>query len=215
MFLGVIGVATVIVCILLGRYNRERVAREWDMALGRRMHESVDALERRCLIDRMMADDSWDAAWDAMVLEDRMEVLRLLDLAYDILETATVDRVVKLRAVRVCSRMAAALAPVPPLLPRNFRLPELRTLSGLGHVVHHLLVTTGQRFVVKARLIAFGMGLSLRAMRKARVRASLTDALQRFDAAKTDWKTLDVEQVEMVRALIVSLAATRVAVTAR
>ena len=67
MFLGFIGVATVIVCILLGRYNRERVAREWDMNLGRRMHESVDALERRCHIDRMMADDSWDAAWDAMV----------------------------------------------------------------------------------------------------------------------------------------------------
>ena len=70
MFLGFIGLATLIVCILLGRYNRERVAREWDMALGRRMHESVDALERRCRIDRMMADDSWDAAWEAMVVEE-------------------------------------------------------------------------------------------------------------------------------------------------
>jgi len=46
-------------------------------------------------------------------------------------------------------------------------------------------------------------------MRLAKERESVRDVLVRFDAAKADWKTLDVEHVEMVRLLIVSLAATR------
>lgn len=201
--------ATVLVCALLGRYNRARVVREWDMSLGPRRLEDIEALERRCRLDRMMADDSWEMAWQALEDEQQPEVLRLLDLASQVLESASADRLVRLRGVRVCARMAAALAPAPPLVPRDFRLPEIRTLAGAARLVHTFVVSSVARFVLKARVIAFGFGLSLRAMRRAGREESVRDALVRFDAAKADWKTLDVEHVEMVRVLIVSLAATR------
>jgi hypothetical protein len=209
-----IGGGTVAVLVLLGRYNRARVAREWDMTLGPHVLRDIDALDRQTMVDRMMADDSAEAALRAQVAADAPEVLRLLELAYQVLETATADRVVRLRGVRVCARMAAALAPTAPLLPRDFRLVEVRTLTGLARMVHHVLVGSAERFVMKARVISFGLGLSLRAMRRARDREALEDALRRFDAAKADWKTLDVAHVEMVRELIVSVAATRRGVVA-
>jgi hypothetical protein len=110
--------------------------------------------------------------------------------------------------------MAAAIAPQPPLLPRDFRLAELRTVAGLAQVVHQFLVGSIERFVLKTRMIAFGFGLALRAMRRAKRREELQIALSRFDAAKDDWKTLDAEHVKAVRALIVSVAATRRILTA-
>jgi hypothetical protein len=201
--------ATLAVCILLGRHNRARVVREWDMSIGRRRLEDIEALERRCRLDRMMADDSWEMAWEAMTREQNPEVLRLLDLACQVLESASADRLVRLRGVRVCARMAAALAPPPPLVPRDFRLPEIRTVAGAARLVHAVVISSMARFVLKARVIAFGFSLSVRAMRRAKRDESVRDALVRFDAAKADWKTLDVEHVEMVRMLIVSLAATR------
>ncbi len=200
--------ATSAVLVLLGRHNRARIVREWDMSLGRRQLEDVEALERRCKLDRMMADDSWEMAWQAMDREQNPEVLRLLDLASQVLESASADRLVRLRGARICARMAAALAPAPPLVPRDFRLTEIRTVAGVSRLVHSMVVSGLARFVLKARVIAFGFGLSLRAMRRARRQESVVDVLVRFDAAKADWKTLDAEHVEMIRVLIVSLAAT-------
>jgi hypothetical protein len=209
LWVGLVALSTIVVCVLLGRYDRAAVAREWDMMLGGRVSEHVRALERTCELDHLMADGSWDAAWQAMLDDDRPEVVRLLDLSYEVLEAATINRRARLRGVRVCARMAVAMAPAPPLLPAHFRTAELRTLAGVATLLQHILVSAHERFVVQARILAFGFVLALRALRRAREGGDLTAALLRFDVAKMDWRSLDEAHVEMVRVLLVSAAASR------
>jgi hypothetical protein len=207
LWVGLVALSTIAVCVLLGRYDRAIVAREWDMMMGGRIGEHVRALERTCELDHLMAEDSWQAAWQAMLDDDRPEVVRLLDLSYGVLEAATTNRRTRLRGVRVCARMAAAMAPAPPLLPVHFAGADLRTLAGVATLLQHILVSAHERFVVQARIIAFGFVLALRAMRRARGGRDLTVALLRFDVAKMDWQSLDEAHVEMVRILLLSAAA--------
>jgi hypothetical protein len=204
-----VALSTIVVCVLLGRYDRSAVAREWDMMLGGRASEHLRTLERTCQLDHMMAEDSWQAASQAMKDDDRPEVVRLLDLSYQVLEAATVNRRARLRGVRVCARMAAAMAPAPSLLPEHFETAELRSLAGLATLLQHILVSAHERFVVQAHVIAFGFVLALRSMRRARGVADLATALLRFDIAKMDWRSLDEAHVEMVRILLLSAAASR------
>ena len=177
------------------------------MMLGGRASEHIRSLERTCELDHLMADDSWQAASQALKDDDRPEVVRLLDLSYQVLEAATVNRRVRLRAVRVCARMAAAMAPAPPLLPVHFETTELRTLAGVATLLQQILVSAHERFVVQAHILALGFVLALRAMRRARGGRDLATALLRFDVAKMDWRSLDEAHVEMVRILLLSAAA--------
>jgi len=153
-WLGLVALSTIAVCVLLGRHDRAAVAREWDMMLGGRASEHIRSLERTCELDHLMADDSWQAASQALKADDRPEVVRLLDLSYQVLEAATVNRRVRLRAVRVCARMAAAMAPAPPLLPVHFETTELRTLAGVATLLQQILVSAHERFVVQAHVLA-------------------------------------------------------------
>ena len=207
LWVGLVALSTIVVCVLLGRHDRAAVAREWDMMLGGRASEQVRTLERTCELDHLMADDSWEAASQALRDDDRPEVVRLLDLSYQVLEAATVEPPPRLRAVRVCARMAAAMAPAPPLLPAHFGTAELRTLAGLATLLQHILVSAHERFVVQAHVLAFGFVLALRSMRRARGARDLAAALLRFDVAKMDWRSLDEAHVEMVRLLLLSAAA--------
>ena len=206
-WLGLVALSTIAVCVLLGRHDRAAVAREWDMMLGGRASEHIRSLERTCELDHLMADDSWQAASQALKDDDRPEVVRLLDLSYQVLEAATVNRRVRLRAVRVCARMAAAMAPAPPLLPVHFETTELRTLAGVATLLQQILVSAHERFVVQAHILALGFVLALRAMRRARGGRDLATALLRFDVAKMDWRSLDEAHVELVRILLLSAAA--------
>jgi hypothetical protein len=207
LWVGLVAISTIVVCVLLGRHDRAAVAREWDMLLGGRAHEHLRALERTCELDHLMADDSWQAACQALHDDDRPEVVRLLDLSYEVLEAATVNRRARLRGVRVCARMAAAMAPAPPLLPAHFETAEVRTLAGVATVLQQILVSAHERFVVQAHLLALGFVLALRSMRRARGGRDLATALLRFDVAKMDWRSLDEAHVEMVRILLLSAAA--------
>jgi hypothetical protein len=206
-WVGLVALSTIVVCVLLGRHDRAAVAREWDMMLGGRASEQIHTLERACELDHLMAEDSWSAASEALQDDDRPEAVRLLDLSYQVLEAATANRRVRLRAVRICARMAAAMAPAPPLLPAHFETAELRTLAGVATLLQHILVSAHERFVVQAHVLAFGFVLALRAMRRARGEHDLAAALSRFDVAKMDWRSLDEAHVEMVRLLLVSAAA--------
>ena len=207
LWVGLVALSTIVVCVLLGRHDRAAVAREWDMMLGGRSSEHIRSLERTCELDHLMADDSWEAACAALKDDDRPEVVRLLDLSYQVLEAATANRRLRLRAVRVCARMAAAMAPAPPLWPAHFETTELRTLAGVATVLQHILVSAHERFVMQAHVLALGFVLALRSMRRARGRQDLAAALLRFDIAKMDWRSLDEAHVEMVRILLLSAAA--------
>ena len=91
LWVGLVALSTIVVCVMLGRHDRAAVAREWDMMLGGHSSEHIRSLERTCELDHLMADDSWQAARQALEHDDRPEVVRLLDLSYQVLEAATIS----------------------------------------------------------------------------------------------------------------------------
>ncbi len=204
-----VGGSTLLVCFTLGRYDRAAVEQEWEMTIGPRAQEHLDSLASACALDCNMADDTALGARFAYWRGESAEAVRLMDLAYSVLEGATTDRLTRLRGVRVCARMASALAPLPPLLPRRFRLGQIRTLAGLGDLAQNFLVGSRERFVVRAHVLSLGFRLAVRALRRRRVVPDVAVALRAFDDAKGDWKILDGEHVDMVRALVMSVAALR------
>jgi hypothetical protein len=207
--IGFVGVSTLALCFTLGRFDRAAVEQDWEMTIGPRAQAHLDALVSSCALDRGMADDATTGARFAFWRGDAGEAGRLMDLAFRILVGATADRLTRLRGVRVCARLASALTPLPSLLPRGFQLRQIRTLAGLGDLVQHFLVSSRERFVVRAHVLSLGFWLVLRALRRRRAATDVGVALKRFDEAKGDWKTLDVEHVELVRVLVFSVAALR------
>ncbi len=114
--------------------------------------------------------------------------------------------------------MLSAMVPMTPITPRRYKLGEIRTLARAFAFVEHFLLTMGERFRLHAFLLVCGFKMLLPAMTRSRMKivrsATETIAWARFDASIKDFRTLDREHVEAVRALLASaVAAERVVAT--
>ena len=98
---------------------------------------------------------------------DIAEARRLLDLAYGVITTALPDRMARIEAMSKCCRMLAAVAPLPPLLPRDFRMREMVALGTAAAVVHQLLAGMQERFQWACMVLGWGYRLVLRGAAQA------------------------------------------------
>jgi len=139
------------------------------------------------------------------------EAVRLLGLAYSVVEQTTPDRLTRLKAMSLCCRMAAAIVPLPPLRPADFRLRQLATEAGLAAALHDLLFTTGERFRLRLGLLRFGFHLVLRTMRRSLEQLKRSPGAPPswadFASAKDDFKKLDLDHTRSLQALMASLVA--------
>ena len=193
---------------LLGRYNRATVSNEWDVMLSRATEEYIDRWEVQARVEPELAGLTFDAAREKLAREEALEAKRLLAVSYSIFCGATQDRLVRLRGMAVCARMASAFVPLVPVAPAQFRLREVSALAGLGQVFHHLLVTGPERFVLRAQVIAFGLRLVMRAMSRAKDGVT-PEQWRQFSDGRDDWGTLDEAHIGSLRALVRSLGAER------
>jgi hypothetical protein len=194
----------------LVRYNLRGVQDAWDDLMNRVLRRQVGDLEAQVALTALMADDTLMAAEKARDKVDIAEARRLLDLAYGVITTALPDRMARIEAMSKCCRMLAAIAPLPPLLPREFRMRELVALGTAAALVHQLLAGMQERFQWACMVLGWGYRLVLRGATQA------NDALQRdtnaaaqwarFTAAVNDFKTLDAHHVRAFAALLASLA---------
>ena len=203
--------AAVIVHIILIRYNSRAVRRDWEMMLhptGRRLLEELRLQHR---LDAAVADDVRERVSVARRREDYTQAMHLVELGTQLLVEATPNRLSRLRGMAVCARMASAMIPVEPLHFRRFELRELATIAGLGSVLHNVLLTTTERFVLKLQILGLGFKLVTRALGHtadaARVVPVQQEAYDKFERATADWTTLDIEHVEAFKVLVLSLAA--------
>jgi hypothetical protein len=193
-------------------YNRAAVLRDWEFLLSADVRRKVGALEESVAQDHHLAERAHRKARGALERADREEAVRMLGLAALVIREAIPDRLTRLKGMAVCCRMASALIPLPPLLPRDFKLRRVATIAGAGALLHAILVGMDERF----RLRLFVLRLSYQALllvsdRSAAQVASDTaqsPAWSRFSDALGDFKTLDAAHVESFRALLVSMAAT-------
>jgi hypothetical protein len=126
-------------------------------------------------------------------------------------ERTSPDRVALLREMVVVSRMAAAISPVAPLQPREFRLPRLSTLAVFATLAHQMLFSASDRFRLRAFVLrrGFGMvsGFLLRSMQRIRAGGHADPEWDHIAAARADLQTLSTHSLQTFHVLLTSLSA--------
>jgi hypothetical protein len=106
--------------------------------------------------------------------------------------------------------MVSAMAPIQPLRPKDFRLGELVSLAYLNRFLHHLLVTTAERFRLRVFILvrAFGTAVRLLSGSNRRLKAQRPrEEWARSSAIRQDIETLSAETLESFRTLVMSAGA--------
>lgn len=202
----------ILVLLLRGLHDQEQILRDWEMVLAPWGTDVCEELEERLGGESRMVEHAYQRAFSAKAAGSTAEAIRLLDVGLRVVERTSPSMITLLRGMAVVSRMAAAVAPVSPLGPGMFRVRRLASLATLAHVLHHLLVSTAERFRLRAYVLRRGFGVVTRFMFRTteRIRASRVSTdpdWNRIASARADLRTLSSESLQTFRALVTSLTA--------
>src|SRR5262245_7810715 len=132
---------SVLGCLVLlyldGRRNEAAVWRDWELLLTPRGARAYQEIEERVQADLAVADLTLRRALEARRLGSTSEALQLLDAGYEMIEGFAPNMRSLLAHMSTFSRMVAAMAPLPPLSPRDFRLTQLVRLAYVSGALHH------------------------------------------------------------------------------
>lgn len=203
-----------VVLVLSGLRNQARLLRDWDLVLTPWGEEIYSELSERLSGESRMSEYAFKRAFGARAAGSTEEALRFLDVGLRVAERTAPDMVTLLRAMALVSRMAAAVAPVEPLEPRAFRLGALSKLALLGGLLHSLLVSTAERFRLRAYVLRRGFGMATRFLLRGTERVRATRAgsdpeWERIADARADLSTLSTESLQTFHVLLLSFGAER------
>lgn len=209
MVVGVLGGAVAL--IVVGRYNQAEVLRDWEMVLEPWGQDAYRELEARIEGESGMAEYAYRRAFLARAKGTSADAVRLLEVGLRVVERTSPDMITLLRGMAVVSRMAAAITAVEPLRARDFRLPSLSGLAAVAGFVHRLLVSTAERFRLRAFVLRRGFGVATRFLFEStkRIAAQQNEAQsdwQRIENARADLRTLSTESLRTFNVLLRSLA---------
>jgi hypothetical protein len=198
-------------CYSLGRYNRALALQRWQFVLNVPEQRALDALRQRIELDAALARQAFDAAERARDAQRAPDAITVLQVALSVLEEAGADRLTRLRAMTVYSRMVQAIRPLPPPSPTSYQGTRLKLTAAAAGLVHRLLVGTQERFRLWLVMMRLGIGIVLTGGRRA------TDELARepqktrpwtdFKENLHDFEALDASHLAAFEALAASLAA--------
>ena len=114
-------------CYTLGRHNRALTLQRWHFVLNAPERQAIESLRQRMKLDSALARQALDAADRAREANRVPDALTVLRVALSILEDAGADRLTRLRAMGVYSRMVRA---IQPLRRRGRLLPRPRAARG-------------------------------------------------------------------------------------
>ncbi len=143
--------AALVVLILVGRAQERRAVARWSDALSpegtRTLQVHAEAVWRNL--------DVLDAAIDGSRRADTRErALLLLSAGADQIQRTGASILETLSHANRLVRMVSALVYVPPVKPREFKLPEVVRLAHVGRFLHHLLATGVERLRLRLWLLA-------------------------------------------------------------
>jgi hypothetical protein len=200
-----------LLCFTLGRYNRALTLQRWHFVLNAPEREAIESLRERMQLDSALARQALESAGHAREAERVPDALTVLNVALAILEDAGADRLTRLRAMSVYSRMVRAIQPLPPPSPAPLRGPELRVAASLAGLAHRLLVGTQERFRLWLLFLGLGVRIVLRGGRRLADEASRQPHRGRpwdlFARGLGDFEVLDASHLSAFEALAASLAA--------
>ena len=114
-------------CFCLGRYDKALTLARWRFVLSASGKRALTTLRERMEVDASLARHAFEAALDERERRPR-EAAAVLGVALSVLEEAGADRMTRLAAMRVYSRMLSAIQPPAPLDRRLRRPPRRRTV---------------------------------------------------------------------------------------
>ena len=177
MWVIVVAALGVIVVLLVRALNDDaEILRDWETVLSPWGRDMYRELQDRVEGESRMADYAYERALMARNAGSLDEAVRLLEVGLRVVERTSPEMVILLRDMAIASRMAAAIAPVEPLRPQNFRLPRLSTMAVFAALAHQLLFTASERFRLRAYVLQRGFGLVTRFLLKttSRIREQQT-----------------------------------------
>lgn len=148
-----------IILFLLGRRNERKVRSEWHSLLSPRGQTVFESTRNEIESHSLMLDVAMNEALSVKQLGDIDEAIRFLNIGGEIIERFTPNLLSLLSVMARFSRMVSAIAPVDPLIPKDFHLAELVSLAHLHRLMNQVLVSTKQRF--RLRIYVLGKGLSI------------------------------------------------------
>jgi hypothetical protein len=209
LLLSTVGCAAL--CYTLGRYNRALALQRWEFVLNLPEQRALEALRQRIDLDALLARQALEAAERAREAKRNPDAISVLRVALSVLEEAGADRLTRLRAMAVYSRMVQAIRPLPPPSPAPFRGAQLKATAALASLAHRLLVGTQERFRLWLVMMRLGVGIVLQGGRRAADAATREPGQPRpwaaFANGLHDFEVLDASHLAAFEALAVSLAA--------
>jgi hypothetical protein len=154
-------------CYSLGRYNRTLALQRWQFVLTAPEERALESLRSSLELDSALARQALDAAVRARDTSRAADAITVLRVALSVLEEAGADRLTRLRAMAVYSRMVQAIRPLPTPSPDSFRAVRLKAVAVAGGFVHGFLVGTQERFRLWLVLMRLGVGIVLSGGRRA------------------------------------------------
>jgi hypothetical protein len=204
-------VGCVLLCYSLGRYNRTLTLERWCFVLNAPEREAIESLRERMEVDSALARQAVEAAERARERNRVPDALTVLRVALSILEDAGADRLTRLRAMGVYSRMVRAIQPLPAPAAAPFRGPGLRAAASLAGLAHRFLVGTQERFRLWLLFLGLGVRIVLHDSRRLAGEAEKQPHLGRpwglFARGLGDFEVLDASHLSAFEALAASLAA--------
>jgi hypothetical protein len=198
-------------CYSLGRYNRTLALQRWQFVLNVPEQRALESLRLRFELDGALARQALEAAERARRARRTPDALTVLRVALSILEEAGADRLTRLRAMAIYSRMVKAVRPLPAPSATPFRGRALRASATAAGLVHRFLVGTQERFRLWLMLMGLGVRIVLHGGRGAADAASReperSGAWAAFAEGLDDFQALDVSHLAAFEALAASLAA--------
>lgn len=199
---------------LVARRNESAVLRDWEILLTPKGQRVQSAVEGRVHAELALADLAFDQAFEVRQLGSVDEAMRLLDVGYRVIERFSPNMLRLLSAMTVYSRMVSAMAPVPPLRPRDFRLSQIASLAHLNRILHQFVVSTAERFRLRLYILGRGFGLAGRYLMMSTQKIVHQDVeaereWAQIQAIREDFQTLTDESLASLRILLTSLAAER------
>lgn len=198
-------------CYTLGRYNRALALQRWQFVLNAPEQRALESLRRRTELDVALARQALDAAERAREAKRTPDAITVLRVALSVLEEAGADRLTRLRAMAVYSRMVRAIRPLPAPSPAPFRGAKLKASAAVAGLVHRVLVGTQERFRLWLVLMGLGIRIVLQGERHAANAASREPEQPRpwaaFAEGVSDFEALDRSHLVAFEALAASLSA--------
>jgi hypothetical protein len=212
--IGFSAIGGLVVLFLLGRRNERAVSRDWKLLLTPKGQRLYHTIEGRVQTDLALADLTYNEAFATRELGSMEEAAQLLDVGYRVIEQFAPSMLKLLAAMATFSRMVAAMAPVKPLRPRDFRIAQLASLAYLNQVLHQFLVSTSERFRLRVYILGRSFGLATRFLfqsteRIVRRQPEADKEWEQIQEIRKDFQTLTDESLVSLRVLLTSLSEER------